>query len=115
MFFRKLSSIGLSVVLVSVEEADGAAQNKRCFVASSKNVWSSSATRNPGFAFVRSCVQLISFSPSTEITLFGNITKEYTCEGCKTGNNKKHNGIYCKIMNWDTNRKIKFETLLKKK
>ena len=51
----------------------------------------------------------------TEITLFGNITKEYTCEGCKTGNNKKHNGIYCKIMNWDTNRKIKFETLLKKK
>lgn len=51
----------------------------------------------------------------TEITLFGDITKEYICEGCKTGNNKKHNGIYCKIMNWETNRKIRFETLLKKK
>ena len=51
----------------------------------------------------------------TEITLFGDITNEYICEGCKTGNNKKHNGIYCKIMNWDTNRKIKFESLLKKK
>lgn len=50
----------------------------------------------------------------TEISLFGNITKEYVCEGCKSGNNKKHNGIYCKIMNWDTNRKVKFETLLKK-
>ena len=49
------------------------------------------------------------------LALFENITKEYTCQGCKTGNNKKHNGIYCKIMNWDTNRKIKFETLLKKK
>ena len=51
----------------------------------------------------------------TEITLFGDITNEYICEGCKTGNNKKHNGIYCKIMNWDTNRKVKFESLLKKK
>lgn len=50
----------------------------------------------------------------TEISLFGNITKEYVCEGCKSGNNKKHNGIYCKIMNWNTNRKVKFETLLKK-
>ena len=51
----------------------------------------------------------------TEITLFGDITNEYTCEGCKTGNNKKHKGVYCKIMNWETNRKVKFETLLKKK
>lgn len=51
----------------------------------------------------------------TEITLFGEISNEYICEGCKNGDTKKHNGIYCKIMNWDTNRKIKFETLLKKK
>lgn len=51
----------------------------------------------------------------TEITLFGDMTNEYICEGCKSGNNKKHNGIYCKIMNWETNRKVKFETLLKKK
>ena len=51
----------------------------------------------------------------TEISLFGEITNEYVCEGCKNGNHKMHNGIYCKIMNWDTNRKIKFETMLKKK
>lgn len=51
----------------------------------------------------------------TETTLFGEITNECICEGCKNGDSKKHNGIYCKIMNWDTNRKIKFETLLKKK
>lgn len=50
-----------------------------------------------------------------EYTLFGEIKNEYQCEGCKNGDNKKHNGIYCKIMNWDTNRKIKFTTLLNKK
>lgn len=50
----------------------------------------------------------------TKNTSFGEITNEYLCEGCKSGNNKKHNGVYCKIMNWETNRKIKFTTLLKK-
>ena len=50
----------------------------------------------------------------TQMTLFGDITTEQVCEGCKDGDNKKHNGIYCKIMNWETNRKIKFTTLLKK-
>lgn len=50
----------------------------------------------------------------TQMTLFGDLTTEQVCEGCKDGDNKKHNGIYCKIMNWETNRKIKFTTLLKK-
>lgn len=50
-----------------------------------------------------------------EYTLFGETKKEYQCEGCQKGDNKKHNGIYCKIMNWNTNRKIKFTTLLNKK
>ena len=50
----------------------------------------------------------------TQMTLFGDITTEQVCEGCKNGDNKKHNGVYCKIMNWETNRKIKFTTLLKK-
>lgn len=50
----------------------------------------------------------------TQMTLFGDVTNEQVCEGCKNGDNKKHNGVYCKIMNWETNRKIKFTTLLKK-
>lgn len=50
----------------------------------------------------------------TQITLFGEITTETICEGCKSNNHKNHNGVYCKIMNWETNRKIKFATLLKK-
>lgn len=50
----------------------------------------------------------------TQMTLFGDITTGQVCEGCKNGDNKKHNGLYCKIMNWETNRKIKFTTILKK-
>lgn len=50
----------------------------------------------------------------TQIALFEETPIETICEGCKSNNHKKHNGIYCKIMNWDTNRKIKFATLLKK-
>ena len=34
------------------------------------------------------------------------------CIGCEKNNYKKHNGIYCKIMNWETNRRIKYITLL---
>lgn len=45
-------------------------------------------------------------------TLFGEEKIESTCPGCKKNNYKTHNGIYVKIMNWETNRKIKFVTIL---
>ena len=35
------------------------------------------------------------------------------CEGCKTGDIKKHNGIYCKIMDWEINKTVKVISLLK--
>ena len=35
------------------------------------------------------------------------------CLGCKKNKNKNHNGIYCKVMNWKTNRSIKFISLIK--
>lgn len=44
----------------------------------------------------------------------GKKITEIVCEGCKNNNYKQHNGIYSKIMNWETNRKIKFVNLLKK-
>lgn len=50
-----------------------------------------------------------------EITLFGEEEHEEVCFGCKRNNNKNHNGIYCKIMNWETNRQIKFISLLNNK
>ena len=47
----------------------------------------------------------------------GTIEKE--CIGCKKGDNRKHNGIYCKIMDWDKNKgkgkQIKFIDLISKK
>lgn len=49
-----------------------------------------------------------------QLSLFGEEEKTSSeCLGCKRNNYKLHNGIYCKIMNWNTNRKIKFVSLLK--
>lgn len=48
-----------------------------------------------------------------EYTLFGEVKQNFVCKGCRKNNIKLHNGIYCKIMNWDSNRKIKFISLLK--
>lgn len=47
--------------------------------------------------------------------LFGNReTKILPCEGCKKNNPHKHNGIYCKIMDWTCGESIEFVSLLKK-
>lgn len=45
-------------------------------------------------------------------SLFGEETTEFKCIGCQKNDYHKHNGIYCKIMNWETNRKIKYIGLL---
>lgn len=50
-----------------------------------------------------------------EFTLFGDVETKTECGGCKTGNHKNHNGIYCKIMNWEKNKIVKFYTLINKK
>lgn len=39
------------------------------------------------------------------------VSKE--CEGCKKGDNFKHNGVYCKIMDWKENEVVRFVDLLK--
>ena len=50
----------------------------------------------------------------TEAFLWGDETHEEVCEGCKKNNPKKHNGIYCYVMDWETNKKVKFVSLIKK-
>ena len=47
-------------------------------------------------------------------TLFGEEKIETECLGCKKNNNNFHNGIYVRIMNWETNRTMKFINLVKK-
>lgn len=49
------------------------------------------------------------------LTLFGEEKQKIECEGCKKNNIHNHNGIYVKIKNWETNRNIKFISLLKRK
>jgi hypothetical protein len=50
----------------------------------------------------------------TVYTLFGEEHHKIECEGCKTNNPNKHNGIYCYIMDWSTNKRVKFVRLIKK-
>ena len=42
-----------------------------------------------------------------------NITVQ-ECEGCQKGNILKHNGTYCKIKDWSSNKTLTFVSLLKK-
>lgn len=47
------------------------------------------------------------------LTLFGKEVEKEVCEGCRKNDIQKHNGMYCKIMDWDINKSIKFVSLLK--
>lgn len=51
----------------------------------------------------------------TLYTLLGEEKCEDFCEGCKKNSRKKHNGTYCYIMNWETNKKIKFVNMLNRR
>lgn len=53
--------------------------------------------------------------PKLQISFFENEDKTEECPGCKNGNIHNHTGIYCKVMNWETNRSIKFISLIKNK
>ncbi len=49
-----------------------------------------------------------------ELTLFGETAdrvEEYECEGCKYHRPLRHNGKYVKIMDWSSNKQIKFADL----
>jgi len=50
---------------------------------------------------------------SNQVSLFDNDEKYVECEGCVKDNNNKHTGIYCKIMDWETNKPKKFINILK--
>lgn len=72
------------------------------------NIWQMDGLK---FVIPRSCKNEI----IREYTLFGDIETKTECNGCKTNNYKDHNGIYCKIMNWEKNKPVKFYTLVNKK
>ena len=72
------------------------------------NIWQMDGLK---FVIPNSCHN----STVVNYTLFGEEMHEEICEGCKKNNHKKHNGIYCFIMDWETNKKVKFVNLLKGK
>jgi hypothetical protein len=43
----------------------------------------------------------------------GETVVKMPCPGCKNDDINKHNGIYCNIMDWETNRQIRFIDLMK--
>lgn len=71
------------------------------------NIWQMDGLK---FVIPNSCHN----STTVNYTLFGEETHEEVCEGCKKNNPKKHNGIYCYVMDWETNKKVKFVSLIKK-
>jgi len=61
-----------------------------------------------------SCQHEIKVIPG-ELTLFGetpDTIEKYECEGCKCNQPQKHNGRHVKIMDWNTNKAIKFVDLV---
>lgn len=44
--------------------------------------------------------------------LWGDETHEEYCEGCRKNNRNKHNGIYCYIMDWEKNKRVKFVSMI---
>lgn len=70
------------------------------------NIWQMDGLK---FVIPNSCKN----EKKVELTLFGKIEHIEECLGCKKNKNKNHNGIYCKVMNWKTNRSIKFISLIK--
>jgi len=49
-----------------------------------------------------------------EYTLFGEVIEHVDkCEGCEKDDVFKHNGIYCRIMDWEKKKTVRFVDLLK--
>ena len=49
-----------------------------------------------------------------EYTLFGEVIEHVEkCEGCEKDDVFKHNGIYCRIMDWEKKKTVRFVDLLK--
>ena len=48
-----------------------------------------------------------------EYTFFGVERTEQPCPGCKTGDNRLHNGVYCRIYDWRKDNSLEFRRLMK--
>ena len=58
-----------------------------------------------------SCTSVVNVKKS----LFDDVPQITKCKGCETNNYRLHNGIYCSVMNWETEQTIRFVDMLQSK
>ncbi len=68
------------------------------------NIWQMDGLK---FVIPNSCHK----QESLQMSMFDELKPE-ECEGCLKNNKNRHNGIYCYVMDWEKNKKVKFVTLL---
>lgn len=68
------------------------------------NIWQMDGLK---FVIPNSCHK----QESLQMSMFDE-PKPEECEGCLKNNRNRHNGIYCYVMDWEKERKVKFVTLL---
>lgn len=72
------------------------------------NIW-----QMDGLKFVIPCSCKKTKSAQLSLGLFEEDEEELIeCPGCKKGNNRLHNGVYCYIKDWNEDKKIKFIDLV---
>jgi len=74
------------------------------------NIWQMDGLK---YVIPNSCQNIV--DKYIQMTFFGEQTEveSVMCDGCKKNNCFKHNGIYCKIKDWETGKTIRFVDLLK--
>lgn len=48
-----------------------------------------------------------------DVTIWGRNEIRHKCPGCISGDNKRHNGMYCKIQDWRTKTSVTFLSMIK--
>lgn len=71
------------------------------------NIWQMDGLK---FVVPNSCIN----ETDVQLSMLNDKPSVTICEGCAKNRPHKHNGIYCKIKNWDTKRAIKFVSFLGK-
>lgn len=71
------------------------------------NIWQMDGLK---FVIPNSCIN----ETQVQLSMLEAKPTGIVCEGCAKNRPHKHNGIYCKIKNWQTGRKCKFISLLKR-
>ncbi len=72
------------------------------------NIWQMDGLK---FVVPNSCIN----ETQVQLSLLDEKPAVTICEGCAKNRPLKHNGIYCKIKNWETKRAIKFVSFLGRK